>query len=131
MCGLPYLYIYMYWGPGRWFIIRGVSKTNDPRESPEPRPGPYTVMVYDNYHYMDHDEAYRLGDFDTCEAAVAACKRMVDDFLHGEHKPGMPAGELWDIYTAFGDDPGILSPGDNCHFSAWDYARHRSEEICR
>jgi hypothetical protein len=109
-----------------------MTESSDSGEPERPRPGPYTVMVYDNYHYMNHDDApYRLGDFDTCEAAVAACKRMVDDFLHAEHKPDMPAGELWDIYTAFGDDPGILSPGDNCHFSAWDYARHRCEEICR
>jgi hypothetical protein len=108
-----------------------VSTIPDPLNSSEPGPGPYTVFVYDNYHYMDHDEAYRYGDFGTCEEAVAACKRMVDDFLVVNHKPGMAAEYLWDIYTAFGDDPCILSSGDNCHFSAWDYAKLRCEEMCR
>jgi hypothetical protein len=104
----------------------------EPPAEAEPRPGPYTVWVYDNYHYMDQDDGpYRFGEFDTCRAAVAACKRMVEDFLLVNHKPGMSAEDLWGIYTAFGDDPGILSPGDNCRFSAWDFAKQRCEELCR
>jgi hypothetical protein len=104
----------------------------EPAAEAEPRPRPYTVWVYDNYHYMDQDDGpYRLGDFDTCEDAVAACKRMLDDFLQVNHKPGMLAEQLWGIYTAFGDDPGVISPGNDCRFSAWDYAKQRCEELCR
>jgi hypothetical protein len=104
-------------------------------EAPGSAPGEshassYTVLVYDNYHYMNQDDApYRLGEFDTCEAAVAACMRIVDQFLNSQHKPGVTAEHLWDVYTAFGDDPGVISPDNSCHFSAWDYARQRCEEI--
>ena len=109
-----------------------MTETSDSDEPGQPRSGPYTVMVYDNYHYMDQDDGpYRLGDFDTCAAAVAVCRRMVDDFLLVNYKSGMTAEHLWDIYTAFGDDPGVISLANDCHFSAWDYARQRCGEICR
>lgn len=39
----------------------------------------FTVLVDDNYHYSDPDERYTLGEFDTLEAAIAACQTIVDD----------------------------------------------------
>jgi hypothetical protein len=99
-----------------------------PAETPR---RPYTVMVYDNYHYMDLSEAYRLGEFDTCEAAVAVCKRIVDDYLLTAHEPGMAAEELLVSYTMFGEDPDVLSADKQCRFSAWGYAKQRCQELCR
>jgi len=40
----------------------------------------YTVFVDDNFHYMDESERYKLGDFPDCASAVAACKKIVDEF---------------------------------------------------
>ena len=46
-------------------------------------------------------------------------------------KPGMTADELYSSYVTFGDDPWIPeTPTDTDRFSAWDYARKRSLEIC-
>ena len=37
----------------------------------------YIVEVDDNFHYMDESERYRLGEFDSCAAAIAACKQLI------------------------------------------------------
>lgn len=34
----------------------------------------YEVYVDDNFHFMDESERYKLGAFETCEEAIAACK---------------------------------------------------------
>ncbi|MEO7650176.1 MAG: hypothetical protein ABIZ80_06890 [Bryobacteraceae bacterium] len=89
-------------------------------------PGRYTVFVDDNFHYMDESERYRHGEFDDCKSAIAACKRIVDEFL-ATCDPGLTAGEMYSTYTGFGEDPWIASNDPNCRFSAWAYA----EERCR
>jgi hypothetical protein len=90
----------------------------------------YTVMVDDNYHYMDKDERYKHGDFTTAAEAIAAARKIVDDYLATAYEPGMNASVLYSSYTSFGDDPFIVSPGKEVEFSAWDYAKARCEEIC-
>lgn len=93
---------------------------------------PFTVMVDDNYHYMDEDERYKHGDFATAEEALAAARNIVDGFLDTAYEPGMSGSALYASYTAFGDDPFIVSSSglEDVKFSAWDYARVRSDEIC-
>jgi hypothetical protein len=90
----------------------------------------YVVFVGDNFHYMDETERSKLGEFDTCEAAQAACRKIVDEFLLANHKPGQSAAELYGTYRDFGDDPFIVGTPP-CPFSAWSYAKRRAEEICR
>ena len=92
----------------------------------------YRVLVDDNFHYMDEDERYEHGTYPTLEAATAAAQAIVDDFLLASRQPGMSAGELFDMYTAFGEDPFIITPDQQGRvlFSAWDYARRRCEELC-
>lgn len=86
----------------------------------------YTVYVDDNFHYMDESERYRLGEFDDCAAAIAACKQIVDEFL----LPNCGKSEdLFASYTMFGEDPYILTDDPNCKFSAWGYARERVREL--
>lgn len=92
---------------------------------------PFTVIVADNFHYMDEGENYRLGDFDTLEDAVDASRRIVDEYLTSAYIPGMAAVALYDSYVNFGEDPYILSPDiKGVIFSAWTYARERCEAIC-
>jgi hypothetical protein len=96
----------------------------------ESSPGkPYAVFVDDNFHYMKEEERYKDGDYATLEEAVSKCKGIVDDFLEGEHKPGISPKELYDQYCTFGDDPFIRGPGAG--FSAWEYARLRCDELCQ
>ena len=93
----------------------------------------YTVQVDDNSHYMDEDERSTLGEYETWDEAVAAAKKVVDDFLSENHKPGMIAGDLYTCYTMFGEDPFVLGdrPESEDAFSAWDYAKRRCEDLCR
>jgi len=107
------------------------------RKSKEPLPSKqtsqtkkYEVYVDDNFHYMDESERYRHGEFETCEEATAACKKIVDDFLEKGYKEGMSFEELYGGYTGFGEDPFIVSDDKDCFFSAWSYAKKRSAELC-
>jgi len=80
---------------------------------------------------MDQGEQYELGKFDSCEAAVAACKRVVDDFLLSSLDPPRSQDELWSLYTTFGDSALIVTADASCKFSAWDYARQRCAELAQ
>jgi hypothetical protein len=90
----------------------------------------YEVYVDDNFHFMDEGERYKLGEFETCEEAVAACKKIVDEFLEKGYKKGMSFKELYVGYTGWGEDPFIVSDDKTCFFSAWTYAKKRSAELC-
>lgn len=91
----------------------------------------YTVIVEDNFHHMDGAEEYELGKFDSCEAAIAACKKIVDDFLLSSLGSPRSRGELWELFTTFGDSAFLLTADQDCKFSAWNYARERCAELTR
>jgi hypothetical protein len=82
----------------------------------------YVVYVDDNFHYMDENERYKLGEFDNCAAATAACRKIVDDFLQQSRRESQ---NLIETYVMFGEDPFIVSDDPDCKFSARDYARER------
>ena len=84
----------------------------------------YAVYVDDNFHYMDEDERYKLGDFEDCQSAIAACKRIVDGFITRKDLP-CSADELYEHYLAFGEDPWIRTDDPSCTFSARIYAQER------
>ena len=90
----------------------------------------YTVFVDDNYHYQDESERYKLGVFEDCGSALAACKKIVDEFLVQHYSVGMTAEDLYKTYTMFGEEPFIISDTPQSLFSARDYAKHRCAEIC-
>jgi hypothetical protein len=90
----------------------------------------WTVYVDDNFHYMDEDERYCLGAFDSLDSAITACRKIVDVFLHDNE--AKTADELYDHYVMFGEDPWITGPtpvAGTPGFSAWDYARQRCNEL--
>ena len=91
----------------------------------------YRVLVDDNFHYMDESERYQLGEYDSLEAAVAACKKVVDEFLTSNLRPGMTTGELLTQYAFYGEDPFIITGDGTVPFSARDYASERVREICQ
>jgi hypothetical protein len=90
----------------------------------------FTVMVDDNFHYMDESERYKLGEYDTLEEAIAACKKLVDEYLQDSLQQGVSPEKLYETYAMFGDDPFILGaePG-SVPFSARDYASERCRRI--
>jgi hypothetical protein len=92
---------------------------------------PFNVRIRENSHYMDESEAYDHGSFATYAEAEAACRKIVDEFLTGNRKPGIGAETLFRLYTTFGEDPTIDGPGPGGErFSAWDYARERCDQLC-
>ena len=89
----------------------------------------YSVYVDDNFHYMDESERYKLDTFETCEEAIAACKKIVDEFLEEGYKDGKSFRQLIEEYLFFGEDPFIVSGDKTCSFSARDYAHKRCLEL--
>jgi len=91
----------------------------------------YRVYVDDNFHYQDESERYLEGEYGDCPAAVAACRRIVDDYLDRALPEAGTEKELWRSYTLFGEDPFIVVTDGkkNCSFSAWDYARERIRDL--
>jgi hypothetical protein len=90
----------------------------------------YKVMVDDNFAYMDEDERFEHGSFETTAEAIAACRRLVDADLLKYYKPGMTATDLYEQYTSFGCDPFIVATDtteEPVVFSAWQYAQERSK----
>jgi len=79
---------------------------------------PYTVLVDDNFHFMDENERYELGTFPTLMEALDASLRLVGEtLLEGNTSTG--SEELVAGYEGMGEDPFIVG----VPFSAWDYAR--------
>ena len=90
--------------------------------------GIYTVLVDDNFHSGDESERYKLGDYQTREQAINACKAKVEEYFE-RIKPGKYSfKELWEGYLLYGEDPFISN--DDCadKFSAWEYAKARCVE---
>jgi hypothetical protein len=90
----------------------------------------YKVLVDDNAHYMDESARYTLGEYASAIEASAAARAVVERDLQELYRPGMSAAKLFSHYTSFGRDPFIVSNDPACTFSAWDYARARSQELC-
>jgi hypothetical protein len=87
----------------------------------------YRVLIDDNFHHMDESWRRAAGIYATAEAAEAKCRASVDRSLAELREPGMSAGELYDRYVSFGEDPFIRveGVGEAVEFSAWDYAKAR------
>jgi hypothetical protein len=93
----------------------------------------FKVFVDDNFHFMDESERYELGEFPTLNAAIEASKKIVDEYLLSAYLPGMAAQALFESYTSFGEDPYVVATPSKeigVPFSAWDYAKHRCDELC-
>lgn len=89
----------------------------------------YTVLVDDNYHYTDESERYTHGTFQSLEAAIEACRRIVDEFLDESCKGIEPSSDaLYRHYVVFGPDPFIATKDPSISpvpFSAWTYAQEQ------
>ena len=88
----------------------------------------YVVYVDDNFHSGDEEERYRLGEFETKEEALAACKQKVDEYFERIERGKYSFKELWEGYMLYGEDPFISNDDDKERFSAWQYARQRCLE---
>jgi len=55
----------------------------------------------------------RIGEYPTVDAAVAAAKCVIDEFLAREFAPGMPPAQLFARYQNFGEVPIIFRDDDD------------------
>jgi hypothetical protein len=103
------------------------------RRFPTDPANPFVVYCADHFHYQEADEVFRQGAYPSFDAALGACKRIVDEDLRNALKPGVlkraTAEELYEYYMAFGVDPFIEGPCNDRSFSAWSYAKTRCAEI--
>lgn len=94
---------------------------------------PYFVEAYSPFNPVGQ-QLQHLGEFEEQQAAIIVAKRLIDDFLLQERKPGMTGDALFAHYQTFGQVPCVLrSDGKtigNTGFSALDYAKTRSAELC-
>lgn len=88
----------------------------------------YTVMVDDNFHFMDEDERWTDGTYDRLDEALHKCMEMVGQFMLEQDYTKMKPDDLFQSYTSFGDDPFIIGPM-TVKFSAWDYAEMLSSYL--
>jgi|GEM_PF-1144206 hypothetical protein len=82
----------------------------------------FTVLVDDNFHFMDEDERWTAGTYDSLREALERCLQMVGQDLLQGHRATMAAADLYESYTMMGDDPFIQGPMKTM-FSAWNYAQ--------
>ncbi len=79
---------------------------------------------------MDESERYTFATFTSFEAAIDACRQIVDEFLDESLKEGpLSAEAMYKGYVACGPDPFIQTDDTSVTgvpFSAWAYAR----ELC-
>jgi hypothetical protein len=92
----------------------------------------YRVIVDDNYHYMDKDERSVLGEYATYAEALAASRKLVEDFF-ADSESGTTHAEAYEAYTMMGDDPWIEAfggaPAPKTRFSAWGHAKEHSKQL--
>ena len=91
----------------------------------------YSLIILDNYHLADPDEAaeYEVGPFPSCEAALNHARGVIDGFAV-EHARGKNADELYSGWAQYGETPVLATDDSDCAFSGSEYARQRFEEIC-
>ena len=96
-------------------------------------PESYHVIVRDNYHYQDEDEAYVITGFVTEAEALAKCQEIVERDLESNAESGRTAEDIFGYYKMFGDDPSIVSLKDkpSVPFSGWSYAKEQAHRFVR
>jgi hypothetical protein len=111
--------------------LRSDAKKEDSAKPRKPNSS-FTIVVDDNFHFMDEDARYTYGEFDTWEEAVAKAKKMVDYDIVSAIESGSTPEEAIDLYQTFGEDPSIIGDGDipdDDFFSVWTYAESRAREL--
>ena len=89
----------------------------------------YKIMIDENAHLQDEEERTEHNSFPTAAAALATCRRLVDEALLAESAKGETPEQLYARYTSFGDDPFIVTPDGAPKVSAWTYAKECAQGL--
>jgi len=90
----------------------------------------YYLKVYDNFNYMDENEAYITGSFNTGYDALNEAQRMVKDEILNLLTTGTKPKDLLDSWFSFGEDPVILC-SDPIIKPPFFSARNYAEEVVK
>lgn len=75
-----------------------------------------------------------VGEYETLDDAIAAAKRMIDEFLGRQFEPGMSPKVLFSVYQNLGEFPVIFRDDDRTYnvraFNHFGYAMTRCNEMC-
>lgn len=69
----------------------------------------YKVYVDDNCHFMNEDERYLQGTYDSFEKAVTAARKVIDDFFAGVDIGKLTEEQLFSGWSHYGDNPFIVT----------------------
>lgn len=90
----------------------------------------YAVWAHHSFHLSGEAEKYLVGRFDSCDEALEACRRLVEEFLESSYQEEMSPETLMEEYEASGPDPYIEPRREECVFRAREWARERAAEVC-
>ena len=88
----------------------------------------YKVCIDDNYHYMDEDERYAIGSYDSLEEAVEKCQDITIRSLKELYETGITPENLSAQWSMFGEDPFIVGGAGSVPFSARKFI---TTELCK
>ena len=94
----------------------------------------YRVNAADNTRYMDEAEWRTVGIYEGLEEALGACRYIIDRSLRDLYEGDMQAAQLFRLWGMMGEDAWVVpltGAEPKPDFSGQDYARERSEDLCR
>ena len=88
----------------------------------------FSVYVDDNYHFMDEDERYTVGSFNSLEEALEKCREITIRSLDDLYESGIIPEKLKAQWSMFGEDPFIRGGDGSVPFSARKFI---TPELCK
>ena len=89
----------------------------------------YEVIVANDFLLNGNEYEYKL-TFSDKEKAIAACKKIIDDFLAQHCKKGMSSEQLNNLYSVFSEHPWVFSSAESDIFDEYKYIAGRCKELC-
>ena len=79
-----------------FFTVEQVNEENKPT---------YKVWIDDNFHFMNENERFFHGEFDTPTQSIVASQKIVDDNIESIKEQETDPDKAYERYVCFGDDP--------------------------
>lgn len=89
----------------------------------------YTVEVFNDQGAPKDSPWIRLGVFNRLDNAVAACKKVIDDYLSEHGNLTLTTDQLAANYLMYGPVPCIHGADNLVAFDPYEYLNRRSTEI--
>lgn len=89
----------------------------------------YKVIIDENFHFMDENERYRSGGYQTFEDAVNKCKQILDEFLTDAKSVNDTPESLYMTWRMYGENPFVVGGKTSEKFIASEYVENRCVEL--